>query len=188
MEKSPMDKSEKKFDLSAEGVTIDVDGVELTCYRDGSVEKVDGRTGELVRQFGTSDAKGYKVIGINGKGLGVHRLIHEAFSESWEPTFNVDHISGVKDDNRPENLRQFETLSEHLRQHQDKRANCSSKYRFVCWNKINKRWHVQLFVNGKRIHGGYFEDEIEAARAADVLAEKLGYGERAFNRTNHTEV
>jgi len=181
-------KSEEKFDLSAEGITIGVDGVELTCYYDGSVEKIDRRTGEPIRTFGSDHSSGYKVIRIKKKVLRVHRIIHEAFAKNWQPTWDVDHINGVKSDNRPENLRQFETRPENLREHQNKPAGCSSKYRFVCWASHANKWLVQLFANGKNIYGGYFDNEIEAARAADVLAEGLGYGERAFNRNNHPEV
>ncbi len=180
--------SEKQFDLSAEGITIDVDGVDVTCYFDGSVEKIHGLTGELIRTFGTNRPDGYKQVSINRKSFLVHRLVCEAFLENWQPKFWVDHINGCTSDNRPQNLRQMETISEHLREHQDKRPGCSSKYRFVCQSSNANKWLVQLFANGKKIYGGYFADEIEAARAADVLAEKHGYGERAFNRNNHTEV
>ena len=173
---------------SSKSVGSLVNGAEVICYRDGSVEKINRSTGELVRTFGGNNNRGYKQVSINGKTNVVHRLICQAFAEVWEPNWGVDHINGVKSDNRPENLRQFETNSEHLREHQNKPEGCSSKYRFVSWSKILKKWRVRVQADGKTIHGGYFEDEIEAARAADVLAEKHGYGEAAFNRTKHTEV
>lgn len=141
-----------------------------------------------MRTFGSYDGKGYKQIGINEKKFKVHRLICQAFSENWEPTWNVDHINGVTDDNRPENLRQFETESEHNKAHKSKIAGCSSKYRFVSQRKQSKKWRVSVNSNGKTIFGGYFDDEIEAARAGDALAEKHGFDIQALNRTHHPEV
>ena len=168
--------------------TITVNGVDVICHRDGSIEKIDGRSGKLVRTFGSSNGRGYMQIRINKKKFRVHRLICQAFAEKWEPGWDVDHVNGVKSDNRPENLRQMETRSEHCKAHQDKRPGCSSKYRFVSWASHVNKWLVQMTVNGKQTHCGLFDNEIEAARAADALAEKHGYDERAFNRNNHPEV
>jgi hypothetical protein len=128
------------------------------------------------------------MVYINGKVFYVHRIICQAFAEIWEPAWSVDHVNGVKTDNRPENLRQMETNSEHQRAFKTKPAGCSSKYRFVCWHKMSKKWIVQMKANGKSIYGGLFDDEIEAARAADAIAEKHGFDEAAFNRTKHPEV
>ncbi len=171
-----------------QSVTITVNGVDIKCYRDGSVEKIHGRSGKLIRTFGTNRRDRYKQVSIKGKKFLVHRLICQAFGENWEPNFWVDHISGVKNDNRPENLRQLETRSEHNKAHQDKRPGCSSKYRFVSWDKKSKKWRMQVKANGKNIYGGLFDGEIEAARAGDALAESLGFDEEAFNRTKHPEV
>ncbi len=170
--------------------TITVNGVDVICHRDGSIEKIDGRykDNRLVRTFGSNVPEGYRAIGINGKGFRVHRLICQAFAEIWEPTWSVDHVNGVKADNRPENLRQMETNSEHNRAFKTKPAGCSSKYRFVSRDKRRQKWQVQVIVNGKYIWGGYYDNEIEAARAGDALAKKNGFDVQALNRTHHPEV
>jgi hypothetical protein len=52
----------------------------------------------------------------------------------------------------------------------------SSPYRGVRWVEPNHKWRVNLIVNGKLRHIGYYTDEIEAARAYDRAAlELLGH-------------
>ena len=51
-----------------------------------------------------------------------------------------------------------------------KPASRQSKYRGVCWNKSNSSWKACLKVKGKNVHIGYFDDEVDAARAYDVKA------------------
>ena len=87
----------------------------------------------------------------------------------------VDHRNGVGADNRRYNLRKC-TQQQNLwngRAHRDG----SSKYRGVSWFKRQGRWRVQ--IQGKCI--GYYDDEVEAARAYNVEA-KLRFGE--FARPN----
>lgn len=45
-----------------------------------------------------------------------------------------------------------------------------SKYRGVSWNSTERRWAVFLRHDGKAHFGGYFDDEIEAARKYDAMA------------------
>ena len=46
-------------------------------------------------------------------------------------------------------------------------SDCSSKYKGVDWHKKHKMWHARITVDKKRIHLGYFTDEIEAAKIYD---------------------
>ena len=47
----------------------------------------------------------------------------------------------------------------------EKARPLTSKYKGVCWYKRTKRWVVQVKLHGIREHVGYFQDELEAARA-----------------------
>ena len=51
-----------------------------------------------------------------GKSFLVHRLVADAFIKQLEPGEQVDHINGVHDDNRVENLRVMH-YTEHARLH-----------------------------------------------------------------------
>jgi hypothetical protein len=45
----------------------------------------------------------------------------------------------------------------------------SSTYYGVSWHKSSQRWAVQIRHDGKRIHVGYYNDEVSAARAYDEV-------------------
>lgn len=53
-------------------------------------------------------------------------------------------------------------------------GNKTSKYRYVTWNKKDKRWRVAFYVNGKLIRFGSFTNEDEAGRVALEKAREYG--------------
>lgn len=52
-----------------------------------------------------TDRHGYKRIGLQGKTYGVHLLVWRAFVGEIPKGLQIDHINGIRDDNRLENLR-----------------------------------------------------------------------------------
>lgn len=55
----------------------------------------------------------------------------------------------------------------------------SSQYRGVSWSKDNRKWSAFVSVGGKKVHLGYFRDELSAARAYDRAARyQLGRARR----------
>lgn len=80
-----------------------------------------------------------------------------------------DHVNGNGLDNRRGNLRrathQQNTFNSRKHGHQT-----SSQYKGVCWYTRQKNWHAQIGVNGRKIHIGYYANEIEAAKAYDKTA------------------
>jgi hypothetical protein len=91
-----------------------------------------------------------------------------------------DHINLNKLDNRKINLR-VSTRSQNLC-NRVKQSNCSSKYKGVSFHKSGKRWYIYIRVNGRRISGGMFGTELEAAKAYNALAIKY-HGEFAVLNT-----
>lgn len=55
----------------------------------------------------------------------------------------------------------------------------SSKYKGVGWQKGKNKWRARIVINGKFKHIGYFNDEIEAAKAYDSVA-KEAFGEETY--------
>lgn len=92
----------------------------------------------------------------------------------------IDHKNGNGLDNRRENLRICNYSQNGANQKPQK--NCSSKYKGVWWNKWDKRFQAAIKKNGKRTYLGYFDDEVEAAKAYDKKAKEL-FGE--FARLNN---
>jgi hypothetical protein len=94
--------------------------------------------------------------------------------------FKSDHRNNNGLDNRRQNLR----ICTNSQNSQNKRAGQSgtSQYKGVYWHKQGKRkkrWVASIMTNYKPIHLGYFQNEIEAARAYDKEAKEL-FGEFAY--------
>lgn len=138
----------------------------------------DPRTGELVwikkpargtnvgSTAGRVDATGYVVIGFCKSTYKAHRLAWFLMTEDEPET--IDHINGIKSDNRFVNLRPA-TPSQNLANREVSGAHFSKK---------RGKWQSAIKVGYKSIWLGYFATEAEA-RAAYADAAKRFYGEFA---------
>jgi len=85
-----------------------------------------------------------------------------------------DHINRNGLDNRKANLRPVTRAQNTLnRLYTFKRKGSPSKYKGVTWHKYTKKWQVQICYAGKHKFVGYFNNEIEAAKAYDKAARKF---------------
>ena len=118
---------------------------------------------------------GYRDVVINGVSYGAHRLawlcVHGVMPES-----HIDHINGIKDDNRIENLREA-TEQQNQMNRKRCRANTSG-VKGVCWIERCKRWEAKFISNKARIFVGRFMSLDEAA-AAISQARAMHHGEFA---------
>jgi outer membrane cobalamin receptor len=102
-------------------------------------------------------------------------LLHR-FLLSATPDKEVDHINGDGLDNRRENLRLCSRRENH--QNSKKKNNLSSIYKGVSWNKEKRKWRAQIRYEDRQMHLGYFNNEIDAAKAYDLTA-TIHFGEFA---------
>ena len=114
-----------------------------------------------------SDAKGYKRGKIFGKTYRAHRVIWALANGLW-PLDQIDHINGIRDNNRLCNLRDV-TGSVNLR-NAKKQFNNTSGICGVSWVKRKQKWQANIGIRGHKIHIGIF-DNIEDAAAARKSAE-----------------
>jgi hypothetical protein len=105
-----------------------------------------------------------------------HIKMHREILDAPDHLF-VDHINHHGYDNRKANIRTATHGQNcynrvHFRKHQ------SSKYKGVSLNKRKMKWIARIRYDGKHKFIGYFDDEIEAAKAYDEAAKKY-HGEFA---------
>lgn len=105
---------------------------------------------------------GYIKSQINNKKILLHRFITDAPDNTI-----VDHFNGNKLDNTRENL----TILTYQQNSENKRiskSKISSKFMGVYYNKSTKKYMASCHHNGKLIHLGAFEKEIDAAETRDT--------------------
>jgi hypothetical protein len=97
-------------------------------------------------------AHGYYLVGIQFEGkrpkFFVHRLVARTFVDGWKEGLCVNHINGIKTDNRPENLEwvtlarntehQWETGLVNLRGEAHPSAKLSAKQAIEIFERSNK--------------------------------------------------
>lgn len=115
---------------------------------------------------GTLGSLGYTIIKIQGKAHKAHRLAW-LYMYGTFPSKNLDHINGIKDDNRIENLREC-TQQENCYNRQARKGS-KSGIKNVCWHKRTKTWHVVLSFGGVCKFIGQFKD-LELAELVAIEA------------------
>lgn len=119
---------------------------------------------------------GYITVMIFKKQHRAHRIAWSIYYNE-HPFGYIDHVNGVKTDNRISNLRIVSPLG-NARNSARPKSN-KSGVAGVYFNTSNNKWAAKIGVgNGKSVHLGCFHT-IEEAIAARIAAKKvLGYSER----------
>jgi hypothetical protein len=123
------------------------------------------------REVGTI-TNGYRQIQIDYKLFRACRLAWRYTTGSW-PDCLVDHINGIRDDDRWCNLRAA-TYEENARNKSLCPRNTSGKVG-VYQIKANGKWGAEIGINGSNIKLGCYEVKVDAV-AARCEAEKHYFG------------
>jgi hypothetical protein len=111
---------------------------------------------------------GYRLIGINGKGIEEHRLAW-IYSYGALPQYEIDHINGITSDNRLINLQDIPHKGNSQRVNRPRKNN---KCGCVGVHKHKNRFKAQITVDGAKIYLGSFttiELASEAYQAAKLI-------------------
>lgn len=125
----------------------------------------------LDKPAGTLNQTGYIML---VRCVGRKHLYYSAHRVAWFleygywPQNHIDHINGLKDDNRIINLREA-TVSENARNRTKQKSVTSSKYKGVVLVD-GKRWCAQIKTGSKNRYLGSYDLEEEAALAYNIAA------------------
>jgi HNH endonuclease/AP2 domain len=117
---------------------------------------------------GNTRKDNYVVIRIFNKRYLSHRLAWFYQYGYWPK--ELDHINGIKNDNRLVNLR--ECAQGQNQKNIGIRADNKSGYKGVIWHKQIGKWEARARLNNKPYYLGVFADIKEAAKAYQEFAKK----------------
>lgn len=123
--------------------------------------------------FTAKEKHGYHVGNFHGRLYKAHRVIWLLHSGEW-PREQIDHINGIRSDNRISNLRPVSKLENAKNMRVSKRN--TSGVPGVVWMKHQNKWCASIFCNGTKHHLGVFsvfDEAVAARRGAEV---RLGFG------------
>jgi hypothetical protein len=152
---------------------------QLFIYNDGSLywnTKIPHKPQLNGKKAGVKQINGYISITVKSKKYRAHRLVFLMFY-GYFPNV-VDHINGIKDDNRIENLR--EATSQQNQYNAKFKKTSKSKIKGVWWDESSKKWKACIRINGKATTLGRFKD-INLAEQCCRIAREKHHGEFAFH-------
>ena len=112
---------------------------------------------------------GYIRIRINYKHIRAHRLVW-LYMYGEFPKGHLDHINGIRTDNRLCNLREATRAQNSFNRGRNK--NNTSGYKGVRSDNRFNNWVARIGINGKDIYLGSFDSPEEASEAYQAAASK----------------
>jgi len=125
--------------------------------------------------FTSDNGVGYRQGAILGRPYKAHRVAWLIQSGEW-PTEHIDHINGVRDDNRWGNLRL--APGSVNQQNSRRRSNNTSGFTGVSWVTKERKWYAQIVVNGAHISLGLHKSFNAAVAAREAANRKYGFSAR----------
>ena len=129
-----------------------------------------GQRGQAGAVVGCLTKKGYLSVRIDGKFYLLHRVIFlHAYGRM--PKLQIDHMNGVKNDNRLANLR--EATESQNSQNVKAHADSSSGFLGVSWKAQSRKWRASIGIDGRHKHLGYFSSKEDAQLAYAAAKREL---------------
>lgn len=130
-----------------------------------------GVRGSTKEKLAGGKSDGYTIIRIDKKNYKSHRLAWLFVHGVW-PSFEIDHINGVRSDNRLCNIRDVSRCvnAQNLIESMPKRSKDAPLG--VSWHRAAKKWRAMIWDGSKNIYLGLFEDA-DIAHMEYVKAKRL---------------
>lgn len=138
---------------------------DVFVYRDGKLywtKTLSNRGVKGSRAGYVRGQDGYRSVQFNGAAYKEHRIIWELHNGAIPAGMQIDHINGIRDDNRIENLRVVNQTVNNLNTNKSK--NNRSGVTGVSWYARGSKWRVDY--RSRRI--GVFQSFVEACEARIV--------------------
>jgi len=141
---------------------------EMFDYRDGHLywrHKVNKRHG-IDAPAGTTNSIGYRVVTINGKKIQAHRLVW--LWHGFELPEQIDHINCDRADNRMENLRAADCMTNAF--NSKLKSDNTSGVKGVSWCNTYNKWIVQIHAFKRKVSGRFksFDEAVAFAKQKRV--------------------
>ena len=120
----------------------------------------------------TAKNNGYRVGPILGRMVPAHRVAWALHCGEW-PTGQIDHINGIRDDNRIANLRDV-SAAENGRNQKAPHDNTSGVIG-VGWDQARGKWKASINTRGRTHHLGRFNDFESAVKARTEAERRYGF-------------
>ena len=137
--------------------------IEIEIWKDYDAKYMVSSLGRVLNKIKGTECKiyvdtvGYCRISINGKGMGLHRLVALTFLDNPENKPTVNHKNAIKGDNRLDNL-EWATYKEQSRHISDNRLNKRSLYCCIVdeneniINVFKTTWQCSNYLNIKNFN------------------------------------
>lgn len=120
---------------------------------------------------GSKNNQGYVMMYVGGSIYAAHRLAWLYMTGSWPK--KIDHINGVRDDNRFSNLRAADNA---INNQNRRRANGNNKLGLLGVTRCGDKYRATIHAAGKKLHVGLFVSPQEAYSAYLVAKRRMHEG------------
>ena len=153
---------------------------ELFCYDPGTGAitnriRRSSSAGEGAVAGCVNSVNGYRDVMIRGRNYKAHRLCLVMSGFDIPEGKQVDHINGIRADNRLDNLRVVSCQDN--RKNQATPKDNTSGTMGVYWNKRANKWMAAISVSGKQKHLGYYSDKHDAIYSRYYAGKDYGFHE-----------
>lgn len=128
---------------------------------------------DIGKVAGVIDVEGYCIINIGRSRHRAHRIVWVMMTS--EQPDQIDHINGIRSDNRFENLRSVS--NQQNARNQRLKENNTSGHAGVAWHKKHSKWISYIRVDGRMIYLGLFSEKENAVNARRHAELEYGFHE-----------